>query len=366
MKLTCTKENLAKGLQVVSHIASKNITLPILNNVLLKAHDGALELSATNLELAVISKVRGKVEKEGTFTVQAKLLTDFITLLPDERIEFDLQEHSLNIHAQNSQTVIRGMDASEFPLIPKVEKKNEYVCNISDLRSALSQVAIAVSNDESRPDISGALFSVKGKELTLVGTDSYRLAERVLPLESASDDADVIVPVKTIFELLRIIGDEQGEMTVIMGENQILFSFDATKLISRTIEGRFPDYTQIIPKSHKTHVTINIEELSKAIRTASLFCKSGVNDVTIQFIPDKKEVAISALNNQLGENTTVLKAKITCQNNDGVFNYRYLLDGLANIGTEEVELTIEDNASPGVLRPAGGKGYLYIIMPIKQ
>ena len=146
----------------------------------------------------------------------------------------------------------------------------------------------------------------------------------------------------------------------------MVFTFGSTTLISRTIEGRFPDYTQIIPKSHKTHVRASAAECAQAIRTASLFCKSGVNDVTLQFIPDKKELAISALNNQLGENTTVVHAKITGQNNDAVFNYRYLLDGLSAMNTEEVELTIEDRDSPGVIRPADGVSYIYVVMPIKQ
>ena len=366
MKVSCTKENLIHGLQVVSHIASKNITLPVLNNVLLKAHDGALEVSATNLELAVITKIRGKVEEEGAFTVQAKLLTDFVSLLPDERVDFELQEQSIRVHAKNSQTIIKGTEASEFPLIPTVEKKYEYICLAADIRAGISQVAFAVSADESRPDINGALFSVHNKELTLVGTDSYRLAERKVPLQAAGGDHDVIVPSKTLYEVLRIMGDEQGDVVITVGENQMVFTFGSTTLISRTIEGRFPDYTQIIPKSHKTHVRASAAECAQAIRTASLFCKSGVNDVTLQFIPDKKELAISALNNQLGENTTVVHAKITGQNNDAVFNYRYLLDGLSAMNTKEVELTIEDRDSPGVIRPADGVSYIYVVMPIKQ
>lgn len=366
MKVSCTKENLLRGLTSVSHIAGKNITLPILNNVLLKATGGTLELSATNLELATISKVRGKVEQEGSFTVQAKLLTDYVTLLPNERIDFELRENALHIHCANNTTVMHGMEASEFPLIPTVEKRHQYVCNAQEFRAALGQIVFAVSNDESRPEISGALFSVKAKKLTLASTDSYRLAERSMPLESSTDDTTVIVPAKTIYELLRVMDADEQKITVVLSDNQMLFVLSNAELISRTIEGRYPDYAQIIPKSHTTQIRFNVEELTKAVRTTSLFCKTGINDITLQFFPDKKMIAISALNSQVGESTTTVQAQVSGKPNDIILNYRYLLDGLANIGTQEAEFSMEDNASPGMLAPKDGSDYLYIIMPIKQ
>ncbi len=366
MKLSCTKENLLRGLSVVSHIASRNITLPILNNVLLKAEDGLLGISATNLEIGVVAKVRGRIDSGGAFTVNAKLLTDYVSLLPNERIDIELKEQSLHVHCANSTTMIRGMDSAEFPVIPTVEKKYEYTCAAQEFKNALGQVIFAVSSDESRPEISGVYFSVKGKKLTVVATDSYRLAERSLTLESSGADADMIIPAKTTQELLRIIGDDQEKLTILQSETQALFSLPFAQLVSRTIEGRYPDYTQIIPQNHLTKVVVGIEELAKAVRTASLFCKSGVNDVTLQFIPGKKLIAVSALNSQVGESTTTLPARIEGKDNDAVFNYRYLLDGLANLGTEEAELSLEDSASPGVIRPKERKDYLYIIMPIKQ
>lgn len=366
MKISCTKENLLRGLTLVSHVASKNITLPILNNVLLKARDGVLEISATNLEIGMNSRVRGKVEIEGSFTVNAKLLTDYVNLLANDRVDMEVKDQSLYISCANSSTIMRGLDAAEFPVIPTVEKKYTHVCRAQDLRAALSQVVFAVSNDESRPEISGIFFRVANNTLTLAATDSYRLAERVLSLESSTSEAMMIIPAKTTYELLRIMGDEEGSMTIVQSDTQALFSIGTAELVSRTIEGRYPDYTQIIPKTHTTLAEVSVDELTKAIRTASLFCKPGVNDVTLQFIPDSKLVTVSALNSQIGENTTTLAAKITGPNNDAVFNYRYLLDGLGNLGGEEAELSLENNTTPGVLRPKGGKEYLYIIMPIKQ
>lgn len=366
MKLSCTKENLLKGLSIVSHIASKNITLPILNNVLLRAENGTLEISATNLEIGVIARVRGKVETDGAFTVNAKLLTDYISLLANDRIDIELQDQSLHIHCANSNTVIRGMEATEFPVMPVVEKKHEFTLSAKELRAGLSQVVFAVSNDESRPEISGVYVQVKGKSLTLVATDSYRLAERTLPLESGSADTAIIIPAKTVHELLRIISDEDETITMVQSETQVQFSLPAVQLVSRTIEGRYPDYTQIIPQSHTTKAQAPVEEFAKAIRTASLFCKAGVNDVTLHFITEKKAITVSALNAQVGEHTTTLAARIDGKDNDAVFNYRYVLDGLANIGTGEVEIALEDSDSPGILRPQGRTDYLYIIMPIKQ
>jgi len=384
MKISCTQENLNQGLFVVSHIASKNTALPILNNVLIQAQENTIKLSATNLEIGVSCVIRGKVEEEGDFTVQSRLLADYINSLPKERIDLSVaseikenQDQTLSVSCKNNSTKVKGQPAIDFPLIPQIEKKNPYILSSKNLRQAVAQVVFAVSISETRPEISGVLFNFSGEKLVLAATDSYRLAERSVGLEKKSSSVPqrVIVPTRTLQELQRILGSfkdpaaisEIEEVEIYLAENQILFVLGNIELISRLVEGQYPDYQQIIPQQSNTKAVLNISEFVNATKTTSLFARSGIYDVNLEFTPDKKEVSISSANNQLGENTSKLSGEFSGKENSIVVNYRYLLDGLQNIDSDEVEVNIIDGNSPCVLKPSGkGGNYLYIIMPIKQ
>ncbi len=391
MKLSCLQENLNQGLFVVSHVASKSSNLPILNNVLLKAEEGVLKLLATNLEMGVTCLVRGKIETEGEFTVQSKLFSDYVALLPNERVDVELKDQNLEIKCQKLKTKIRGQGAADFPLIPPIEKKAPLVLSGQEFVRAVNQVIFSVSENEARPEISGVLLVFGKDNLTLAATDSYRLAEKKVPLKSQSkNEASVIVPTRTLQELLRILsgtkkirGEEfrAGETTeasdkleIYLSENQILFSFDNIELVSRTIEGQYPNYQQIIPREYKTKAQANVAALIKLVKTASLFSKSGIFDVSLEFLKREKEIEVSSANSQLGEASSRLEAEVEGEANKIVVNYRYLLDGLENLSSELVYFELTNDTSPCLLRPVQGqKGeaksledYLYIIMPIKQ
>lgn len=376
MKLSCTQENLNQGVFIVSHIANKNTNLPILSNILLQAKEGNLKLSATNLEIGVSCNIRGKVERGGDFTVQSKIFADYINLLPKEKVDLELKDQDLDIHCNNYQTKIKGVSAVDFPLIPEIKKDNPIICNIGDLKQALGQVAFAVSNSNTRPEISGVYFKINNEELILAATDSYRLAEKKIKLKQGiNTENSIIVPARTIQELLRILGglkrseeeiNEDETIEIYLGENQILFIYDNVELISRLIEGQYPDYSQIIPKEFKTNALIGISDLSNAVKSASLFARSGIYDVTFKFQPEVKQVEVSSINNQLGENKTVIISNITGNENNIVLNYRYLLDGLSNLGSEEAKISLIDSESPCLISPTNDDSYLYIIMPIKQ
>lgn len=388
MKLSCTQENLNQGLFVTNHIASRNVNLPILSNVLLRAKDNILKLITTNLEVGITCVVRGKIEKEGEFTLQSKLLSDYISLLPNEKIDLELRDQNLEIKCKKHKTKIRGQDASEFPLIPKIEKNEPYIYKITDFVGAINQVVFAVSQSETRPEISGVFFNFKKNNLTLAATDSYRLTEKVIESKkSPKTEVAVIVPTKTLQELLRILsglrrirgGEEvSGEsfegsedLEIYLSENQILFSFNNIELISRTIEGQYPNYKQIIPTESKTKAILDVSEFIKVVKTAGLFSKSGIFDISLEFLEKDKEVEISSVNNQLGETTSRLETEIEGETNKIVVNCRYLLDGLGNIGSEKVSFEMTNDANPCILRPILKEGepipgYLYIIMPIKQ
>jgi DNA polymerase-3 subunit beta len=388
MKITCTQENLNQGLNIVSRIASKSTSLPILNNVLIKAEKGVINLITTNLEMGISCLVRGKIEKDGVYTVGSKLLNDYINLLPNEKIELGLKDDFLEIKATKQETKIKGNNAEEFPLIPQVEKKNPYICRVEDLIGAFSQVLFAVSVSETRPEISGIYLNFSNSTLTLAATDSYRLAEKKIKLKDKDkEEKEVIVPARTISEVLRIlttlisaretITEKEQDMEnveIYFEDNQVLFVFNNVELVSRIIEGQYPNYRQIIPANYKTKGLINIAELIKAAKTTSLFSRTGIFDINIEF--KKGEMIVSSTNNQLGESKTKIEGQIDGENNKIVINYRYLLDGLQNLDSTDVIFEMTDSNNPCVLRsaeslpegqkPIASEDYLYIIMPIKQ
>jgi len=364
MKISCTQENLSRSLNNVSHIASKNVSLPVLNNVLISAEKGIIKLITTNLEIGIKCQVRGKVEEEGKITVQAKLLTEYINSLPNERVDLEVKEEKLYIKCGKAQTIINGSSTEEFPLIPKVEKKKRYEIKANELKKAITQVIFAVASDESRPEISGIYIKPENNKIRIAATDSYRLAEKKIKIEGVSEDEGIIIPSRTLQELNRILTEEEESVNLFVNENQVLFSFNGIELVSRLIEGQYPEYSQIIPQDHKTVITVSTQELIRVVKITSLFCQPGINDVNLEV--KKGNLKISASSSQVGENISVLEANVEGEDNIIVFNYRYLLDGLLAINSEEAVIELNDSNSPGLIKPKGVDDYLYIIMPIRQ
>jgi DNA polymerase-3 subunit beta len=395
MKLSCTQENLAKGLSVASHIANKNTNLPILNNILLQTTDKALKLCATNLEIGITSSVRCKILEEGEFATEAKILFDYINLLPKNNIEIQTENKTLEINCGNYNTQINGSQTDDFPLIPTVEKEKGYKIKMADLREALSQIVFAASFNDLRQEISGAMlsFSNSKKSMTIVATDSYRLAEKIIDCEMIKKDGSdymedddknsVILPLRTIQEILRILNlnddiiddivDENSEgnnVELYFDDNQVLIVNENTEIVSKIIEGQYPDYRQIIPQDFKTNVIINKSEFQKAIKTASLFTKAGIYDVELKVSINDGEVEVFAENSQLGKNSIKIKTQVSGEDNGIVLNFRYLLDGLQNISSDQIIVDIVDMSTPCLIRPYQNEkmdeGYLYLVMPIRQ
>jgi DNA polymerase III subunit beta len=365
MKLSCTQENLAQATAFVAPIAHKGGTLPILQNILLDAREGTLKLSSTNLEIGITTHVRGKIEREGMFTVNGRLFFDYINLVASDTISLELRGEHLEVRAGNQRTTMLGQAATEFPVIPTIENKQAHTIEAVVFREALNQVLFSAAVTDTRPELSGLLLKLEDNTLTLVGTDSYRLAERSLELKSKIEtEYSGIVPLRTTQELARILGSSEGELSITTSENQILFSVGESELISRLITGTFPNYKDIIPGEHKTTVTLDTEPLARAIKSASLFCRQGINHVSFQFSENK--ILVSAAASQIGENHVEVPAKISGSDIDIVFDYRYVLDGLNAIGASDVTIQLEGSASPGVFIPKEHSNYLYLVMPIKQ
>jgi DNA polymerase-3 subunit beta len=382
MKLSCTQENLNQVLSTVSHIAAKNANLPILSNILIKAENKNLVISATNLEIGVTASVRSKIEDDGEFSIDARLFSNYISLLPKDRVDISLNGDEMNITCQKQKTKIKGQSGSDFPLIPKIEKETPYIVSANSFKEAIYNVLFAVSNSEIRPEISGVFVGFLKDNLVLAATDSYRLAERKISYiennKAKNNDQyleeKVIVPAKTLQEVSRILSsfkDESGidvndVIEIYLGESQIMFSYNGIELVSRLIEGQYPEYNQIIPNTLLSKIKINTTDLVKAVKTSSLFAKNGIFDVKMDFKTSPDQLIITSSSSQTGENVSSLDMEKTGQGEEVVLNYKYLLDGLQNSGSSYVYFEIGDSNSPLVMKPDIEIDYLYIIMPIRQ
>ena len=374
MRFISLQENLRRGLNIVGHATAKNINLPILNNILIKAEAGNIELVSTNLEIGVVHQVRGKIEKDGQFTVDAKLITEYVNLLSGgEKVKVEIKDGELLVECGNYKTKIKGVAAKEFPLIPTIPKNNYYNCRTEELRKALNSVVFAVASSENRVELTGVFFAFNKNKLSLAATDSYRLAEREININNIDSVAEqkVIVPAKTIQELLRILNnfetgnlEEEPEIKIYLADNQILFTIDSVDLISRLINGHYPDYKQIIPAQSQTKAIVERAELVRAVKATALFSKTGLNDVTLRF--NKNKIIVSASSGASGESQVEVAADISGGDNETTINYRYLLDGLNNIEDDKVILCLLNSKQPCLLKPEKDNNYLYIVMPIGQ
>lgn len=367
MRINCTQENLHRGLNMVSNIANKNSNLPILNNVLLKVNKSGLTLTTTDLEIGIKVFVRGKTDQVGEFTVDAKLLNNFVNLLPKENISLNLKGSSLEIKSKDQETSIKGIEAEDFPLIPDIEKDNEIIINSNELKKSLSQVLLAASLDSSRVEINAVNFIFQKNNLILAATDSYRLAEKKIKTLANKKEANLIIPLKTLQELSRILNEQNNQdVHIYYNENQIMFVFDGVELISRVIDGKYPDYKQIIPSDFLINAQCDVNKLIPAIKSVALFCKQGINDIKLSFDRKKKQIIVATASSATGNSIAQVPATISGDDAEIIFNYRYLLDGLSQIDGQEVVLKMNNNTSPGLLAPINDISYLYLVMPIRQ
>ena len=368
MYITCLQRNLKKALSVAERIIGKNLTLPILNNILISVKDKKIRISSTNLEIGINYWLSGKVEKEGELTIPAKVFSSFIGNLPNKKIELKASKDSqLNLKCENYKANFKGLSAKDFPIIPEITGKPIFKIKGNILRDGLNQVVGMAAFSESRPEISGIYFGFDKNIIKLVATDSFRLAEKNIENKIENPiERSLIIPQRTIQELIRVLSEEENdnEVSVILGGNQILFDIGYCQIISRLIDGQYPDYEQIIPKESKTQVVVKKDELVNAVRLASLF-SSKINDVNLN-ISDKGQIEVSAKDIDLGDNKSQIKAEVDGKGLNISFNYRYLLDGLNNILSDKLVFNLSTDSSPVLIKPVGDKNYTYMIMPIKN
>ncbi len=375
MKITCKQQDLSRGLSAVSHAVSNRSTLPILSNILLATDQGRLKLSATNLEIGINCWVDAQIQEEGSTTVPAKLLTDFASRLPQAPIDLALSDGSntLNVKGQGSSANIKGTDASEFPLIPSAEGGEPPVLlDAVLLKEMIAEVAFAAADDDTRPVLTGVLVQVGDEKITFAAADAFRLAVRTAPLPG--DDhprGDILIPARTLTELARILPAEGPvEMIVTPNRSQVLFHTPNLDLVSRLIEGTFPNFRQIIPKEHSTRAVVETKLFAEAAKRAELFARDSSNITRVKINPGGNDglepgaVTVEATAEDLGDNTSILNAAVDGPEMQIIFNVKYLSDVLAVIGSAEVALEANAPTKPGVIRPVGEHDYTYVIMPM--
>lgn len=367
MKFTCQQKDLNFALDVVSRAITPNNTLPVLNNILIKTSGKKVLFSATNLEIAVSFFLTADVSNEGSITIPAKLITSYVNLLEEGKIELKTEEgFVLYIKAKNSETRIKGISADEFPIIPTVEKEQTFVVSSKTLTEAIEETVFSTATTPTRPVLSGVYLCVEKDTLKMVATDSYRLAEKKIKLEKKTEKSiECIIPARTLLELGRILSVkyEQEPVEVQTSKNQILFMVDGIELTSRLIEGKFPDYEKIIPRAARTKLEVPSDKLSIATKRVSLFARENNNNIKLTATNDGR-LLISTDETRVGEEKAEVEIKITGENNKIAVNSQYLLDALNHID-EKATIELDEKLTPVVIRPFKHEDLLYIIMPLK-
>ncbi|MEX2599178.1 MAG: DNA polymerase III subunit beta [Dehalococcoidia bacterium] len=372
MHLNCLQENLSHGLGVVQRAVATRTTLPITQHVLLTSDEGRLKLSATNLEIAISTWVGAEIQEEGAITAPARLLTDFVNSLTKQAIEIETITQGKGIHVKGDrvEATINGADADEFPPIPSVNDGTSTKVGAKALREAIHQVVLAAAVEDSRPVLTGVNIELDGSNLTLAAADGFRLAvHKTGIMEPVSEKLSVIVPARTLQEVERLIeSDDPVEITITPQRSQALFRLKNVEIVSQLIQGTFPNYSQLVPQDHTTRVIVDLAELQRATRTASIFAKDGSGIIRLQMTPSGNggagKLTISSRAEEVGDNTGELEAQVEGDEGKIAFNSRYLSDVLGVLGKDKVALEMTTASSPGVIKPVEGDNYIHVVMPM--
>jgi DNA polymerase-3 subunit beta len=369
MRLIILNNNLKEALRSLEGVIGDNLNLPILKNILIKTEDNKINFSATNLELAVIYRAAGKIIETGSLTVPLNIFANIINNLTSERITLENKNYNLLIKTDNYEATIQGLNPEDFPIIPKINHLDKFFkINSKIFKNTILKIINSIQYSEIRPEINGAFFNYQIDNLKLTGTDSFRLAEKTIAADkfkcNFEEGLEVILPLKTLQEILRIIPND-GELNIFINQNQVLFKTEELEIISRLIDGKFPDYQSIIPKETKTELVINRDELINALKLTGIF-SGRVNEVKFKIGENKKFLEIYSADSALGENHYLLPAKITGPTLAVSFNCRYLLDGLKPLSEKEIILGLNSDNQPAIIKTPEDKTWFYVLMPIKS
>ena len=374
MKVTVLQENLARGLSVVAKAVSPRSTLPVLANILIASDEGRLRLSATNLEMGITCWISARIDEEGSTTVPARTFSDLVSTLPSDQVllKLDPSTQTLNVRGGTSTNDIKCIDAQEFPPLPVPDFEGAVQINVGDFREMIHQVAFAASSDEARPVLMGVLVQVDQDKLTMAAADGFRLSVRKAVLSTPSPSpVSAIVPAQALKELARVATDSEEPIYMVMpkGRGQVVFRVKDVEVVSQLIDGTFPDFQQIIPRSYKSRTLVSTSSLLKACKQAEIFAREGSNVARLniksaQSEMQPSEVEISATSEETGKNETIVEATVDGSGLLIAFNVKFLREALEVIRTPNVALETSAPNAPGVVKPVGDDQFLHVIMPM--
>ena len=366
MELSVTQENLSKALSAVGRVASTKTQLPILGNILLRTDGNRLLIAATNLEIATTQYIGANIAKPGAITIPARLISEFVSSLPKGQIELKGVGDTIHITSGKYRSVINGVIADDFPELPVIEedKSVSYAINAEEFKQAVAQTVITASSDATRPVLTGVYWHSHEGWIYLAATDGYRLSERRL-VETKSEVA-AIIPVQTLQEVLRTIPDSAETVDILFDESQVRFRIDEAEVISRLIDGNFPDYRQLIPANSDIVAVMNKAEFSRVTKVAGLFARESGGSVTVTVDSEAKNVSLHSIASEFGENTSELEAEVT---GDGqiTLNSRYLSEALNVVDATTISFNFSGKLSPCILKSTDeNTNYYHVIMPLKS
>ena len=373
MRVSCLQENLAKGLSIVGRAVAPRSTLPVLGNVLLSTDNGRLRLAATNLEIGITCWIGAKVEEEGAVTVPARTFVDLVNALPQDRVDMELavRTQTLNVRSGRFENNIKGIDAQEFPILPSFEEDSAIQIAPDALKKMIEQVAFAAAMDESRPILTGVLAKFSDDRLVFAAADGFRLSVRAAPLLTpVGKPIEVIIPARALAELGRVSGEQKDPVSILFPpqRSQVLFHLGNVELVSQLIDGKFPDYSAIVPKRHETRAVMDTAPLLKACRAASVFARENSNIARVTIAPGSElapgHVTVQATSAETGDNAGELDASVEGAPIEIAFNVKFMIEVLSVAGTPQVALETTSPSSPGMIRPIGDDAFTHVIMPM--
>jgi DNA polymerase-3 subunit beta len=366
MELSVTQENFARALSAVGRVASTKTQLPILSNILLRTDGNRLLVAATNLEIATTQYIGAKIVKPGAITIPARLISEFVSSLPKGAIELKVVGENIHITSGKYHSIINGVIADDFPELPTINEESSvsYSINIEEFKQAVSQTIITASGDSTRPVLTGVYWHSHEGWIYLAATDGYRLSERRL-VETKSE-VSAIIPTQTLQEVLRTITEGVDTIDVLFDESQVRFRINEAEVISRLIDGNFPDYRQLIPATSDIVATMNKSEFTRVTKVAGLFARESGGSVTVTVDSDKKTVSLHSIASELGENTSELDAEVTGEG-QVTLNSRYLSEALNVVDADTISFSFSGKLSPCIIKSTTkDTNYYHVIMPLKS
>ncbi len=373
MKVTCTQEALARGLGIVGRAVAARSPLPITSNVLIASEDGRLKLSATNLEITMSYWLDAEIEEEGAITVPARLLSDFVNTLPNDKVSLTVPARSRQVRlacARNEAT-IAGLDADDFPPAPVVKDGVSVQLDAKGLRQAITQTVFAAATDDSRPVLTGVDTKFEDSVLTLAASDGFRLSVYKLALEEAiPETTEIVVPARALSELIRLLADEDESITLRTNstKTQVLFRLKNAEMVAQLIQGTFPNFGQLIPSGHSSKAVAEVNEFLRETRIASVFARDGSGIVRLVVTPGEGvtpgKIMVSAKADEVGDNEGEIDAAVEGEGVKIAFNGKYLQDVLQALDGGQLAMETTGPSSQGVFKPVGNDNYVHVIMPM--